>query len=93
MKKTLVRDHRRAAAGSAGGLHAPRSPRRAGRPGCPKHQGCDCKCRQKPDCPKTADCPKDADCPKTADCPKGADGQKKPDCPQHRQQEPAQPAR
>lgn len=61
--------------------------------GCPKHQGCDCKCRQKADCPKTADCPKDADCPQTADCPKGADGQKKPDCPQHRQQEPAQPAR
>ncbi len=28
-----------------------------GGPGCPKHQGCDCKCRQQPDCPKHQDCP------------------------------------
>ena len=47
-----------------------------GGPGCPKHQGCDCKCRQQPDCPKKPDCPKQPDCPN------------KPDCPQHRQQEP-----
>jgi hypothetical protein len=31
--------------------------------GCPKHRGCDCTCRQQPDCPK-------ADCPSTPDCPK-----------------------
>ncbi len=23
-----------------------------GGPGCPKKQGCDCKCRQQPDCPQ-----------------------------------------
>jgi hypothetical protein len=23
-----------------------------GGPGCPKHQGCECKCRQQPDCPQ-----------------------------------------
>lgn len=34
-----------------------------GGPGCPKHQGCDCKCRQQPDCTKSPDCPKTTDCP------------------------------
>ena len=53
----------------------------SGGPGCPKHQGCDCKCRQQPDCPKKTDCPKQSDSPS------------KPDCPQHRQQEPPPPAK
>lgn len=34
-----------------------------GGPGCPKHQSCECRCRQQPDCPKKADCSKKADCP------------------------------
>lgn len=33
-----------------------------GGPGCPKHQGCSCKCRQQPDCPQP-DCPSRPDCP------------------------------
>jgi len=28
-----------------------------GGPGCPKQQGCGCKCRQQPDCPSKPDCP------------------------------------
>jgi len=52
-----------------------------GGPGCPKHQGCDCKCSQQPDCKKTPDCQKQPDCPKS------------PDCPQNRQQEPPPPAK
>ena len=58
--------------------HGQRGP---GGPGCPKHQGCECKCSQQPDCKKTPDCQKQPDCPKS------------PDCPQNRQQEPPPPAK
>jgi len=50
-------------------MHHHGGPGGPGGPNCPKHQGCDCKCRQQPDCPKKADCPKGADCPKTKECP------------------------
>ena len=59
------------------GHHGPGGP---GGPGCQQHQGCNCKCRQQPDCPKP-------------DCPNKPDVSSKPDCPQHRQQESPPPAR
>ena len=52
-----------------------------GGPGCPKHQGCDCKCRQQPDCPKKPT------------VPSSRIARANPDCPQHRQQEPPPPAK
>lgn len=39
-----------------------------GGPGCPKHQGCDCTCRQQKDCPQP-DCPSRPDCPKQQQAP------------------------
>lgn len=42
--------------------HGQRGPGNSGRHGCKQHQGCDCTCRQQPDCPKP-DCPSKPDCP------------------------------
>jgi hypothetical protein len=58
-----------------------------GGPNCQKRQGCDCRCRQQPDCPKTENCPKKEDCPKQGENPKPVE------CPQHRQQEAPPPAK
>jgi hypothetical protein len=61
------------------GHHGPGGP---GGPGCPQHQGCNCKCRQQ-----------QPDCPKKENCPNKTESGQKPDCPQHRQQEPPPPAK
>lgn len=43
--------------------HGQRGPGGPGGQGCPKHQGCDCKCRQQPDCPNKTDSQQKPDCP------------------------------
>ena len=86
MKKTLLAVAAALLLAVPACYHAPYG--HQGGPGGPNQQGCPCKCRQQPDCPKRPDGQQPPDCPKRHSSQQSPDCPQRPDCPKHQQAPP-----